>query len=128
MIEFAPTWKSSTQRRKQRKYRMNAPFHIKQKFTAIPLSKDLKKKFKKKSMTARKGYQIKIMRGQFKKQTGKIVEVNLKDTKVHVEGIQQVKRDGTKAFYPIHPSNLQIIEMSLEDKKLKKKLETTPKK
>lgn len=123
MKQFASSWKSSTQRRKQRKYQMNAPLHIKQKFLGAHLSKDLKKKYKRRSVTLRKGYTVKIMRGQFKKQTGKITSIDLKRSQVHVENIQQLKRDGTKAFFPLHPSNLQIIEMTADDKKNRMKLE-----
>ncbi len=68
------------------------------------------------------------MRGQFKKQTGKIMSINLKESKANVEGIQQVKRDGTKSFYPIHPSNLQIIELTTDDKQTRIKLEGAQKK
>ena len=123
MKKFSRAWKSSTQRRKQRKYQKNAPLNIKQKFMASHLSKELRKKYKRRSITVRKGYTVKIMRGQYKKQTGKIVDMSLRDTKVHVEGIQQVKRDGTKAFYPLHPSNLQIIQLTTDDKKTRMKLE-----
>ncbi len=123
MKAFSPAWKSSTQRRKQRKYQRNAPLHVKQKFMAAHLSKELRKKYERRALTLRKGYTVKVMRGQFKKQTGKIAEMNLRKSKVHVEGIQLVKRDGTKSFYPIHPSNLQIINLTMDDKKIREKLE-----
>ena len=123
MKEFSPAWKTSTQRRKQRKYRANAPLHIKQKFMAAHLSKELRKKYNRRSITVRKDYKVKIMRGQFKKQTGKITDVNIRKNKVYVEGIQHIKKDGTKTFYPIHPSNLEVIEMVVADKKMKAKLE-----
>ena len=96
---------------------MNAPLHVKQKFIAAPLTKELRKKHNKRSLTIRKGDTIKVLRGQFKKQTGKIVDVNLITTKVHVEGIQHIKRDGTKTYFPLHPSNLQIIDIATGDKK-----------
>jgi large subunit ribosomal protein L24 len=123
MKEYSPAWKASSQRRKQRKYQKNAPLHIKQKFMAAHLSKDLQKKYNRRSITVRKDYKVKIMRGQFKKQTGKIMDVLIRKNKVYVEGIQHIKKDGTKTFYPIHPSNLQVIEMSIDDKKMKTKLE-----
>ncbi|MBU2406429.1 MAG: 60S ribosomal protein L26, partial [Nanoarchaeota archaeon] len=37
--------------------------------------------------------------------------------------IENIRKDGTKAFYPIHPSNLMITELFLEDKKRKDALE-----
>ena len=45
--KFSESWKSSKQVRKQRKYRYNAPLHIKQKFVNVHLAKELRKKYKK---------------------------------------------------------------------------------
>ena len=114
--KFSGSWIKSKQPRKQRKYRHNAPLHIKQKFVGVHLSKDLRKKHNKRSMNLRKGDSVKVVRGQFKNKTGKIEEVNLKKTSVYVSGIEIVKRDGTKARYPIHPSNVMITELNMDDK------------
>lgn len=97
--------------------------HTKQKFLAATLSKDLRKKYGFRSIGVRKGDKVKIMRGQFKKKTGKIIRADLKKTKVYVEGIEHLKRDGTKAACPLHPSNLMIMDLNLEDKRRKKILE-----
>ena len=83
-------------------------------------TKDLRKKYNKRSMNLRKGDGVKVVRGQFKNKTGKIEEVNLKKSSVYVAGIEIVKRDGTKARYPIHPSNVMITELSMDDKKRSK--------
>ncbi len=114
--KFSSSWTKSKQPRKQRKYRHNAPLHIKQKFVGAHLSKELRKKYNKRSVNLRKGDSVKIMRGQFKKKTGKIEEVNLKKALVYVSGIEITKRDGTKARYPIHPSNLIITQLNTDDK------------
>ena len=87
------------------------------------LSKELKGKYKKRSLTIRKGDAIKVLRGQFKGKTGKIDRVNLKTTKVYITGIESTKKDGTKTFYPFGPSNLIITELNLDDKKRVKGLE-----
>ncbi len=114
--KFSSSWKRSKQPRKQRKYRYNAPLHIKQKFVSAHLSKDLRKKYNRRSMNLRKGDGVKIMRGQFKNKTGKIEEVSVKKTLVYVSGIEIAKRDGTKARYPINPSNLIITNVNMDDK------------
>ena len=114
--KFSSSWIKSKQQRKQRKYRHNAPLHIKQKFVGAHLSKELRKKYGKRSMNVRKGDGVKIMRGQFKNKTGKVEEVNLKKTLAYVSGIEIAKRDGTKARFPIHPSNLMITELNMDDK------------
>ena len=54
--------------------------------------------------------------------SGKIDRVDLKKTKTYVTGIEIAKKDGTKAFYPIHPSNLIITELNLDDKRRLKRL------
>ena len=114
--EWSKNWKSSKQPRKQRKYRYNAPLHIKGKFLSTHLAKELRKKIKKRSIRIRKGDKVTILRGQFKKQKGTITEIDLKNNKVYVDKIEIKKKDGTKAFYPIDPSNLMITEL-VEDKK-----------
>ena len=122
-IRFSRNWNKSKQPRKQRKYRYNAPIHIKSKFVASHLSKELREKYKKRSATIRKGDKVKILRGQFKGKEGKIERVDLKKTRVFITGIEGQKKDGTKTFYPINPSNLLITELIIDDKKRKKVLE-----
>tara|TARA_B100000315_G_scaffold235225_1_gene249971 strand:- start:92 stop:469 length:378 start_codon:yes stop_codon:yes gene_type:complete len=114
--KFSSSWIKSKQPRKQRKYRHNAPLHIKQKFVSAHLSKDLHKKHNKRSMNLRKGDSVKVVRGQFKNKIGKIEQVSVKKTTVYVSGIEITKRDGTKARYPIHPSNLMITQIDMDDK------------
>ena len=115
--KFSTAWKASKQKRKQRKYRFNAPLHIKRKFLSSNLSKDLRKKYGRRSFPLRKGDTIKIMVGHFKKKSGKILEINSIRGRVIVENIQRLKKEGTKVNVPLNPSNLQITELNLEDKK-----------
>ncbi len=114
--EFSTKWKGSKQPRKKRKYLAKAPIHLKRKFLSSNLSKDLKKKHARRSLEVRKGDVVKIMKGKFKKKTGKITEVNTSRSLISIEGIQGKKKDGSKYDIKIHPSNLQLIELNLEDK------------
>nr|AJS13349.1 50S ribosomal protein L24, large subunit ribosomal protein L24 [uncultured archaeon] len=115
--KFSTHWNASSQPRKQRKYRANAPLHIKRKLLSVNLSKELRKKHKRRNIPARKGDNVKIMRGKFKKKTGKIVSIDTKSSKIKIEGIMIKKLDGSKVNVKIHPSNLQIIDLNLDDKK-----------
>jgi len=117
--KFSTHWKSSKQPRKQRKYAANAPLHLKKKFVSANLSKDLRKKQRKRSIPLRKGDIVKIMRGKFKGKQGKITEIKLKTQKIFIEGIQIKKKDGSKTSVPLKPSILQIIELNTEDRKRK---------
>lgn len=121
--KFSTKWKASKQPRKQRKYSANAPLHIRKKFVSANLSKGLRKKYGKRNFPIRKGDIVKVMRGKFKKKQGKITDVKIKISKVIVEGIQIKKKDGSKVNVRLQPSNLQIIELNLEDRKRRKALE-----
>ncbi len=114
---FSLNWKRSKQPRKQRKYRYNAPLHVKRKFMSSPLSKELKTKYKKKNITVIKGDTVKVVRGQFKGKSGKVSKASYQKIKVYIEGVEMIKKDGNKVQYPIHPSNILITTLKLEDKK-----------
>ena len=122
---FSMNWLSSIQPRKQRKFRHNAPEHIKGEFLNAPLSSSLKTKYGIRSLRVRTGDKVKVMKGQFKGTTGIVEKVSLTKTRVYVKGCEIVKKDGNKVLYPIHPSNV-LITTVVEDKKRFK--QTTPKK
>lgn len=115
--DFSKSWNSSKQPRKQRKYIAKAPLHIKSKFLHAHLSKELREKYKKRSLRVITGDKVKIMRGQFKGKDGKVEKVDLKKSKVFVTKIGREKIDGSKTMYPLTASNLLIIELKLDDKK-----------
>ena len=118
--KFSTHWKSSKQPRKQRKYRANAPLHLRKEFVSINLSKELRKKVGKRNLPAKKGDKVKIFVGKFKGKTGKILSIDLKTSKIIVEEMQVKKQDGPKANVKLQPSNMQIIEMAERKTKSKK--------
>jgi len=126
--KFSNKWVGSKQPRKQRKYKANAPTHIRHNLMSSNLSKDLRKKYGKRSFPIRKEDSVKIMRGEFKGKTGKIDSVNLKKLRVMIAGIFRSKKDGSKVGVYFNPSNLQIQQLHLEDIKRKKRIEKNNKK
>ena len=123
MRAFSPYWKSSKKPKKQRKYRYNAPMHLRGTLLHAHLSKELRTKYKTRSLRVRKGDTVVIMRGQFRKKSGVVTEVTMKKLRVFIEGLDVMKKDGSKARYPIQASKLMIKELNLEDKKRMKSLE-----
>ncbi|MCP3681145.1 MAG: 50S ribosomal protein L24 [bacterium] len=121
-MDFSTTWKSSKKPGKQRKYRYNAPLHVKQKLMGAHLSKDLRTKYGKRTVRVKKGDTVKVLRGKFKGKSGKIERIDLKSSKIYITGIDVTKRDGTKAFCSIDPSNVIITELDLDDKKREKSI------
>ncbi len=115
--KFSTSWIASRQKRKQKKFRINAPFHIRHKFLSANLSKSLREKYGKRSLPLRKGDEVLVMRGSFKKKKEKISSIGLKNSKIALENIQRKKKDGTKISVYFNPSVLQIQSLNLEDKK-----------
>jgi large subunit ribosomal protein L24 len=116
-IKFKKSWKASSQPRKQRKYVAKAPLHIKNKLVSANLSEDLRKKHNMRNITLRKGDSVLIMRGKFRGKKGKVTKILLKTSKIIIDGIQIKKKDGSKIDVKMEPSNLQIQELNMEDKK-----------
>lgn len=117
MKHFSTSWISSEKPKKQRKYRANAPNHVKRKIVSSHLSKELRKTQGRRSITPRKGDTVRVMRGSFKRKSGKITKIDVKNEKIFIESIQKTKKDGSKISIPFHPSNLLIIELNTDDKK-----------
>jgi len=83
---------------------------------SVNLAKDLRKKHGKKNISVRKGDIVRVMRGKFKAKKGKVNEVKTKMEKIYVEGVQIKKRDGSTVNVPLKASNLQIVELNVEDR------------
>ena len=122
MKNWSKSWKSSIKPRKQRKYRLKAPLHIKRKLLGSHLSKELREKYGRRTIVPLVGDKVKVVRGQFKGHTGKIERTITSNNKVLVSGIEVMKKDGNKAQYPIHASNILVTELKLDDKKRSMKI------
>ena len=123
MKKFSRSWISSKKPNKQRKYRFQAPLHLRKAFVSTHLSKDLRTKYGRRSVVLRKGDKVKVLRGQFKKKEGKVERINRKKSKAYIAGVELVKKDGSKVLRPVDASNLMIMELNLDDKRRKEKLE-----
>ena len=93
-----------------------ATFHTKSKQLTSPLSKDLAKKYGKRSVRVREGDSVKILRGEFKGVDGKISNVSIKRNGVAIEGIKKEKSKGDKFDIYIHTSNLVVSSLDTTDK------------
>lgn len=121
--KWSNKWTGSKQSRKQRKYKENAPLHIRRKFMSANLSPPLRKRYKKRSLPVRKGDEVRVMTGSLKGKKGKVERVDLKKGKVYIESVKMKKPDGSEIHKPVRPSNLQITDPDLDDKMRLKKLE-----
>jgi len=117
---------TSSHPRKQRKFRYTAPLHVRSAFMGCRLSDDLTKKY---GRTARVvvGDTVRVMRGDHAGAEGKVREIDVKREQVTVEGVSVAKADGKEEPRPLHPSNLRITRLNLDDKKRIASLERTKK-
>ena len=80
---------ASIQPRKQRKFRYNAPIHVRGAFLHATLADDLRKKYGKRSFRVVTGDTVKVLRGEFAGDVPRpidpskvmITKLNLKDAK-----------------------------------------------
>ncbi len=103
------------QPRKQRKQFYNAPLHRRQKFVTAMLSPELRERYGVKRLPVHSGDTVRIMRGNWAGQEGKVLKVDLSKLRINIEGVTITKADGTPKFYPIHPSNVMIVSLNLDD-------------
>lgn len=105
----------SSQTRKQRKLLYNLPLHKRWHLLNAPLSDELRKELGIRRLMVRKGDVVRIVRGDWKGHEGKVVKVDLKRSRLHVEGVTVKKADGTDVYYPIHPSKVVIVKLGEVD-------------
>ncbi len=87
------------------------------------LSKDLHKKYGKKSVRVVEGDSITILRGEFKGVEGKVAKISTSKSSIAVEGIKKEKTKGDKFDVYIHTSNLVVTSLNTSDKWRMAKLE-----
>jgi large subunit ribosomal protein L24 len=80
------------------------------------LSKDLQKKYGKKSARVVEGDSVTILRGEFKGVDGKVSKISTQKSSVAIDGVKKEKTKGDKFDVYIHSSNLVITSLNGDDK------------
>ena len=113
----------SKQPRKQRKARFQAPLHARHKLMSVTLSEELRERYETRSLPVKKGDTVLVMRGDFKEQEGKVEKVDLKHYRLMIDGVSVQKPDGNQIYHSVHPSNVMLVELDLEDEERNQALE-----
>jgi large subunit ribosomal protein L24 len=100
-----------------------ASLAVKSRLLCSHLSKDLQNKYSRRSVRVTEGDTVRVMRGEYKGVSGKIIRVSSEKNGVAVEGIKREKLKGGNVDVFIHPSNLLITDINTEDKWRQNKLE-----
>ncbi len=117
----------SRQPRKQRKSLHQAPLHQRHKKLAAHLAEPLLVKYNRRSLPVVKGDTVRVMRGAYTGHEEKVASVDLTMMKVTVEGVTNMKADGTRVARPVDASNLLITKLNLTDARRRERLTRTAK-
>ena len=96
------------------------------------LSKDLQKKYGKRSIRITLGDTVKVIRGEYRGVDGKVSKIEMAGSSIAIEGIKKEKSRGEKFDIFIPASNVVVTGLNLDDHWRKTKLQgkkpkTTPK-
>ncbi len=100
-----------------------ATYQTRSKQLGSALSKDLHKKYGKRSVRVVEGDSITILRGEFKGVEGKVSKISTSKSSVAIEGVKKEKTKGDKFDVYIHTSNLVVTSLNTSDKWRISKLE-----
>ncbi len=112
---WSKSWNSSTDPQKQRKYRQNAPQHVKDNFISANLSHNLRDKLGTRNLGIRNGDRVKVMRGDRTGAEGIVNRIDRENERVYIDGVEKEAVDGAKHQIPLRPSNVQIQSLNLSD-------------
>ena len=87
------------------------------------LSKELRKKYGKRSTRILKGDTAKIIRGEFAGVDGKVTKISIPDKGVNIEGVKKEKLKGDKFDVYVRTTNIVVTALDTEDKWRINKLE-----
>ena len=108
---------SSKSPRKQRRRIRDALMHERKSLLRCRLDEFLQEEYGLRSLVVKKGDLVKVMRGQFRDTEGKVTAVNYKKVRVFLDNATITKADGKEAPVPVHPSNLMLVKLELDDER-----------
>jgi len=100
-----------------------APYAIKSNQVSSPLSEELRKKYRKRSIRVVVDDSVRIIRGEYKGIDGKVTKVSIMKNSVAIEGIKREKLKGEKTDVFIPSSNIVVTGLNINDHWRKTKLE-----
>ena len=92
-----------------------------------PISKDLRKKYSRRSVRIMIDDTVKVIRGEYKGITGKVSKISTENKSIAIEGNKKEKLKGDKIDVYIHSTNVIITALNTDDKWRQKILEKKPK-
>jgi len=83
---------------------------------SAPLSKDLRKKYSRRSVRIMVDDTAKVIRGEYKGIAGKVSKISTNNSSIAIEGNKKEKLKGEKFDVYIHSTNMVITSLNTDDK------------
>ena len=101
-----------------------APLHERHEQVKATLADDLREEFDARSVRVNAGDTVEVMRGDFADEEGEVLEVDLRDARIQVEGITNETVDGEEVPRPLDASNVRVTDLDLSDDIRRDRLES----
>ncbi len=115
--------RASAKPRKQRVLRRTVARVWPHRLMSAHLSSELRRKYGRRSVPVRAGDTVKVLRGEYRGVTAKVLEVDRERQFVYLENVTRKKADGTQVRVPVRVSNVMIVQLDLSDEYRKTLLE-----
>jgi len=113
----------SEQPRKQRYDDATAALHERHEKVRATLANDLREEHDQRNVRVNEGDTVEVLRGDFAGEEAEVVDVDLKDETVSVEGVTVEAADGEEVLRPLDASNLRVTALDLEDSRRQARLD-----
>jgi large subunit ribosomal protein L24 len=108
---------------KQREAQREAPLHERHKQVRSTLSTELREQYDQRSVRVNEGDTVEVMRGDFAEESGEVVQVDLRDATIQVDGVTNETVDGEEVPRPLDASNVRVTGLDLSDPRREQRLE-----
>lgn len=109
----------TSSRRKNRKRHFGADDAERRVRMSSGLSKELREKYKIKTLPIKKEDEVEVVTGDLSGKKGRVIDVKRAVYKVVLDITYREKKNGQIARYGIHPSNLRITGISMNDERMR---------
>lgn len=116
---------TSKQPHKQRTRDREAPLHERHRQVRSTLSDELREEYGRRNARVCQGDAVEVLRGDFAGHEDEVVQVDLTDQVVLVEGVTIETADGEEVARPLKASNLRITEIDESDPVRMERLDQT---
>jgi large subunit ribosomal protein L24 len=105
----------SAQPRKQRRAAFNASAFERHRQLSVALSRDLRRRYKRRALPLRKGDTVRVISGSFKGREERVSKVDVRSLRVTLDGVTIKKVDQKLKPLPIRSNHLILTRLNLGD-------------